>query len=258
MLEFKNITFQFKDEATPLFQNLSFQVNKGDFISIIGKSGIGKSTVFRLINGLLQPQEGTVLFQGQAVGQLEQYSGYMPQKDLLFPWRTVGENLMLPMELQRKKLPKKARENKAKEMLREVDLEDCFHKYPKDLSGGMRQRVSFVRTLLTGCQLLLLDEPFSALDALTRIELQEWLFGQCQHFQKTVLFVTHDVEEALFLSNRIFLLKGSPTATLDEYQVPNPVLEDFSHPKGRSRLDTPELQELKEELLQQLRKENSN
>lgn len=258
MLDFKNITFQFKDEATPIFHNLSFHVNKGDFISIIGKSGIGKSTVFRLINGLLQPQEGTVLFQGQPVGQLSQYSGFMPQKDLLFPWRTVGENLMLPMELQKKKLPKKERLNKAKEMLWEVGLEDCFHKYPKDLSGGMRQRVSFVRTLLTGCELLLLDEPFSALDALTKMELQEWLFGQCRHFQKTVLFITHDVEEALFLSNRIFLLKGTPTATLDEYLVPNPVLEDHSHLKIHSILDTPELQELKEELLQQLRKEDPN
>ena len=193
MLDFKDVVFQFPEEEKPIIDHLDFHVNRGEFISIIGASGCGKSTIFRLINRLLEPENGEILVAGTRVaGKNPPASGkensrkgthgktwgnapvcgYMPQQDLLFPWRTVEENLCLPMELQGG-ISKEEQHRRAQKALEDVGLAGKGDKRPSELSGGMRQRAAFARTLLTGAELLLLDEPFSALDYLTRIEMRE-------------------------------------------------------------------------------------
>ena len=162
MLEFKNVSFKYKEDNEPMMNNLSFEINEGEFISIIGPSGCGKSTIFRLINGLEKIQSGSVLVNGNSIDTLKNYSAFMPQKDLLFPWRTICENLSLPLEINQ--VNKIEREEKINAILKEIGLESYKDKFPKDLSGGMKQSVSFARTLLSGSELLLLDEPFIALD----------------------------------------------------------------------------------------------
>ncbi|MDO4531096.1 MAG: ABC transporter ATP-binding protein [Bacillota bacterium] len=246
MLEFKNVTFQYEGDEVPMMTDLSFSVEEGDFVSIIGASGCGKSTIFRLINGLEKLQQGEITVDGKPIGSLKQYSAFMPQKDLLFPWRTVAENICLPMELAG--VEKKEQEARCKEVLEQVGLLDYERKYPKDLSGGMKQRVSFARTLLSGADMLLLDEPFSALDFLTRVDMQEWLLKQRAHYHKTILFITHDVEEAIFLSRKIFVIQDRPFSSMEMVEVPLPEERD------RSDLKRPEIVELKEQLIGKLRR----
>ncbi|BCZ45397.1 ABC transporter ATP-binding protein [Clostridium gelidum] len=245
MLEFKNVTFKYLEYDYEMLNDLSFSVEKGEFVSIIGASGCGKSTIFRLINGLEKMQSGEIFINEDSIKNLKNYSAYMPQKDLLFPWRTIGDNLSLPMEIQ--KIKKSDRENRVLEILKEVGLSDYKDKFPKELSGGMRQRVSFARTLLTGSELLLLDEPFSALDSLTRILMQEWLLEEWKHFNKTILFITHDVEEAIFLSKSIFVIQDNPITHMERIEVP------LEYPRSRSSMQKPEIIELKESLISRLR-----
>ena len=205
MLKFDNVSFQYDVEDFSIIDHLSFDVQDGEFVSVIGASGCGKSTIFRLVNKLLLPASGEILVDGESIEKKRNYCGYMPQQDLLFPWRTVRENLLLPMEIRGGYSKTEMRE-KADAALESVGLKDWGDKTPKELSGGMRQRAAFARTVLTGSDLLLLDEPFSALDYLTRISMREWLLEQWEREKKTVLFITHDVEEAVFLSSRILVV----------------------------------------------------
>ena len=198
MLKFDNVSFQYDVEDFSIIDHLSFDVQDGEFVSVIGASGCGKSTIFRLVNKLLLPASGEILVDGESIERKRNYCGYMPQQDLLFPWRTVRENLLLPMEIRGGYSKTEMRE-KADAALESVGLKDWGDKMPKELSGGMRQRAAFARTVLTGSDLLLLDEPFSALDYLTRISMREWLLEQWEREKKTVLFITHDVEEAVFV-----------------------------------------------------------
>ena len=250
MLEFQEVSYQYPSEDFDIIDRLSFSVAPGSFHCIIGISGCGKSTIFRMTNGLLQPKGGTILVGGQPVAGRKGYCGYMPQKDLLFPWRTVGENVSLPLEIQGG-FSKPERRDRAEAALRDVGLAGCLDKMPDELSGGMRQRAAFARTMLTGCDLLLLDEPFSALDFLTRISMQEWLLEQWQRHQKTILFITHDVEEAIFLSSSVLVVESTPIRTLTELPIPAPF------PRERACLARPELVELKERLITLLRKQVS-
>ena len=211
-------------------------------------SGCGKSTIFRLVNKLLTPAEGTVLVNGTPIEKQKNYCGYMPQQDLLFPWRTVKENLMLPMEIQGG-ISKVEMEQRADQALESVGLKDWGKKSPKELSGGMRQRAAFARTVLTGSDLLLLDEPFSALDYLTRLSMREWLLEQWEREKKTVLFITHDVEEAVFLSSRILVVENMPITHLKSIEVP------AEYPRTREELMRPEIVKLKEDLIDMLRRE---
>ncbi len=247
MLEFQDVSFTYPGAETPIIQNLSFHVEAGSFVSIIGASGSGKSTLFRLLNSLETLQNGSITVNGTDIRNLSHYTSYMPQQDLLFPWRTVEKNVMLPMQVQ--KVPKEIQKKTAAEMLDRVGLRDWAKAYPRELSGGMRQRVSFARTLCGGSSLLLLDEPFSALDSITRISLQEWLREQWGTLDKTILFITHDVEEAIFLSEKILVLTGSPVTGLKEYTVPLPA------ERRRDMLLSGEIQELKESLVEILRSE---
>lgn len=246
MLEFKDVSFKYESDNEYMMKNLSFNVGKGEFVSIIGASGCGKSTIFRLINGLEKLQSGNVLVGGQDIEKQKNYSAFMPQKDLLFPWRSIEKNLALPLEVQG--IDKKEIHKRVNEVLEEIGLSAYAKKFPKDLSGGMKQRVSFGRTLLTGSELLLLDEPFSALDSLTRIDMQEWLLKQQQHFGKTILFITHDVEEAIFLSNRVFVIKDRPFSSMESVDIP------LDYPRERSLLKKENIVALKEDLISKIRR----
>ena len=250
MLKFDNVSFQYDVEDFSIIDHLSFDVQDGEFVSVIGASGCGKSTIFRLVNKLLLPASGEILVDGESIEKKRNYCGYMPQQDLLFPWRTVRENLLLPMEIRGGYSKTEMRE-KADAALESVGLKDWGDKTPKELSGGMRQRAAFARTVLTGSDLLLLDEPFSALDYLTRISMREWLLEQWEREKKTVLFITHDVEEAVFLSSRILVVEESPITHLRSIDVP------AEYPRSRHELRKPEILSLKEELIGMLRKETS-
>ena len=250
MLTFDNVRFQYAVEDFSIIDHLSFEVQDGEFVSIIGASGCGKSTIFRLVNKLLTPASGVIRVDGESIETKKNYCGYMPQPDLLFPWRTVRENLMLPMEIQGG-YSKEQMQKKADDALRSVGLADWGDKTPKELSGGMRQRAAFARTVLTGSDLLLLDEPFSALDYLTRLSMREWLLEQWEKEKKTVVFITHDVEEAVFLSSRILVVEQSPITHLRSIEVP------AGYPRSREELRRPEILSLKEELIGMLKKEKA-
>ncbi|MGY1460535.1 ABC transporter ATP-binding protein [Bacillus toyonensis] len=241
ILQFHNVSFHYDEK--PIIDELNASIQEKEFVSIIGPSGCGKSTLFRLITGLEEVSTGRI----ELTETKSHPVGYMPQKDMLLPWRTIIENAALPLECQG--VQKKEAQVKAKELLHKFGLQGYEGKYPKDLSGGMRQRVSFIRTLLTGGEILLLDEPFSALDALTKASLQEWLFEQWKEWEKTILFITHDVEEALFLSNRILVVEQQPITTLTERIVP------LDHKRTRKDLYKPDVLALKDELLSMLQRQ---
>lgn len=241
ILQFHNVSFHYDEK--PIINELNASIQDKEFVSIIGPSGCGKSTLFRLITGLEEASTGQI----ELTETKSHPVGYMPQKDMLLPWRTIIENAALPLECQG--VQKKEAQIKAKELLQKFGLQGYETKYPKDLSGGMRQRVSFIRTLLIGGEILLLDEPFSALDALTKASLQEWLFEQWKEWEKTILFITHDVEEALFLSNRIFVVENQPITTLTERIVP------LDRNRTRKDLYKPEVLALKDELLSMLQRQ---
>ena len=248
ILNFDRVSYQYPGEDFDIIDQLSFSVEPGSFHCMLGVSGCGKSTIFRMTNGLLQPKAGSIRVGGTPITEQKHYCGYMPQKDLLFPWRTIGENLALPLEIQGNCSKKEQRE-RIDAALADVGLEGCRDKRPVELSGGMRQRAAFARTMLTGSDLLLLDEPFSALDFLTRITMQEWLLDQWQRHKKTILFITHDVEEALFLSSSVLVVESTPIRTLREVPVP------LDYPRSRHDLTRPEIVDLREQLVELLRKQ---
>ncbi|GAA0372674.1 ABC transporter ATP-binding protein [Bacillus horti] len=248
VLQFEHVDFSYEgvvESQGHLLDSLSLSIEKGEFVSIIGPSGSGKTTLFRLISGLEQPSQGQILMVGQwkkdRLGQV----GYMPQQDLLLPWRTILENSCLPLEL--KGVSKEEAKRKVLDLLDEFGLAGTEHRYPTELSGGMRQRVSFLRSVLSGSPILLLDEPFSALDAITRLSMQEWLIQQWERWGKTILFITHDVDEALFLSDRILVCTQKPIKELQEVQVP------LDRPRTLRDLNQGQVIALKELLIQQLR-----
>ena len=213
MLTFDNVRFQYDSEDFSIIDHLSFTVDAGEFVCVIGPSGCGKSTIFRLVNKLLTPAEGTVLVNGTPIEKQKNYCGYMPQQDLLFPWRTVKENLMLPMEIQGG-ISKVEMEQRADQALESVGLKDWGKKSPKELSGGMRQRAAFARTVLTGSDLLLLDEPFSALDYQTRLQVGDDIGQIIRNEKKSALLVTHDLSEAISLADRVIVLSRRPAAII--------------------------------------------
>lgn len=208
-LEFENVSYRYPGEDFDIIDGLSFAVEPGSFHCIVGVSGCGKSTILRMTCGLLKPRSGRILVNGAPIDGQSHYCGYMPQRDLLFPWRTVGENLALPLEI-RGGYTKAERRELAESALEDVGLAGCADKLPGELSGGMRQRAAFARTMLAGSGLLLLDEPFSALDALTKREIHRWYMGMMERLDLATLFITHDIDEAVLLSDRICILSGQP------------------------------------------------
>ncbi len=274
-LEFDRVSCRYPEDDFDIIDDLSFSVEAGSFHCIVGASGCGKSTILRLTCGLLRPKAGTIRVNGRPIAEQSHCCGYMPQRDLLFPWRTVGENLALPLEI-RGGYTRAERRELAEEALADVGLAgcrdkmpselsggmrqraafartmlagSCRDKMPSELSGGMRQRAAFARTMLAGSDLLLLDEPFSALDFLTRVSMQEWLLEQWEKHRMTILFITHDVEEAVFLSGSVLAVDQTPIRRLSEIPVPAP------DPRTRACLARPEMAELREELIEMLRRQ---
>ena len=201
-------TFRPKGQPIEALSGINLTVAAGAFVSIIGPSGCGKSTLFNIIVGLDEPDSGQVCVDNTPLLQRTGRFGYMPQRDLLLPWRTIIGNVILGAELAGKDTVAARRE--AEELLPLFGLAGFGSAYPATLSGGMRQRAALLRTFLCHRNVMLFDEPFGALDALTRRELQDWLLGVWQRLQKTILFITHDVEEALYLSDRVIVLSARP------------------------------------------------
>lgn len=203
-LDVNNLNFSYTDKT--IIKNLSFSVPDGAFISILGPSGCGKSTLLNVLSGLLKPQSGEIRIDDVPVRGTSRELAYMPQNDLLFQWRTILDNVCLYGEIHHQK--KEMRQTALRQMVR-FGLAGCENKYPDELSGGMRQRAAFLRTTLCEAGIYLLDEPFGALDVITRSDMQDWLRKLCTGLHRTILLVTHDTDEAIYLSDRILIL-GAP------------------------------------------------
>ncbi len=210
LLEIKNVslTYQTLNDEITAIKDLSFSVKEGEFVSIIGPSGCGKTTILSLIAGLLQPTLGEILIEGKGVEKKNKSLGYMLQKDHLFPWRTIEKNVFLPLEI--KGINTLENKNYAVSLLDKYGLENFKKNYPEQLSGGMRQRVALIRTLSSKPKLLLLDEPFSALDYQTRLSVCDDVYKIIRAERKTTVLVTHDISEAISMSDKIIVLTERP------------------------------------------------
>ncbi len=214
-------------------------VEPGEFVSLVGPSGCGKSTLLRIVAGLERPSSGTTSIGDVIQDGTPGLCGYMPQRDMLLPWRSVLDNAALPLSFQG--FSRREARRRAAQLLHAFGLGDFENAWPSALSGGMRQRAALARTILTGRRALLLDEPFGALDALTKLDMQSWLLGVCQSLGATVLLVTHDLEEAVYLSDRVYVMGSRPGRVVAEVAVglPRPRDEDvtttpaFAALKGR-------------------------
>ncbi len=222
-------------------------VNVGEFVTVIGPSGCGKSTLFNIIAGVDQPTSGLIAIDGDTSGVRAGKCGYMPQQPLLLPWRTAEENVMLGLDVRH--VPRKKARQEAHELLKRFGLVEFSGNYPATLSGGMRQRIALLRTVLFNSSFLLLDEPFGALDALTRLSLQMWLLDLWQAFHSSVLFITHDVREAILLSDRVYVLSARPGRVVRVVEI------DLPRPRKAEQLALPQAVQLEQELIELLMKE---
>ena len=209
LFETKNVslTYQTTDDEIKAIENLSFSCMEGDFLSIIGPSGCGKTTVLSMLAGLLKPTSGSIIFNQENDNKKIEI-GYMLQKDHLFPWRTIEKNVFLPLEI--KKIKSKDSKEYVIQLIKKYGLEEFIKKYPDQLSGGMRQRVALIRTLASNPKLLLLDEPFSALDSQTRLLVCDDVYNIIKAEKKTAVLVTHDISEAISMSDIIVVLTDRP------------------------------------------------
>ena len=228
-----------------VLDDIQLTVGEGEFVSIIGPSGCGKSTLLNIVAGLDSPDSGTVTVGGdQGVSALGRV-GYMQQKDLLLPWRTVLDNAILGLELHG--VPRRQARTRALEFTEFFGLKGFENQYPYALSGGMKQRAAFLRTMLMDQEIVLLDEPFGALDALTRVQMQEWLLELWDSLRKTIVLITHDMDEAILLSDRVYVLTQRPgrvTLVLDV---------DLPRPRSYEQVTEPQFARLKSRLLEPLR-----
>ncbi|MEJ3655182.1 ABC transporter ATP-binding protein [Actinomycetes bacterium KLBMP 9759] len=230
----------------PVLDGVSFAVAPGEFVSLVGPSGCGKSTLFNVIAGLEPPDGGRVLVEGDdATGRVDPFA-YMPQQDLLFPWRTVIDNAALGLEVAGVRR-REARERAAK-LFEPFGLAGFERAHPRELSGGMRQRAALLRTVVQERPVLLLDEPFGALDSLTRTDMQTWLDEVRARYDWTVLMITHDVREAVYLSDRVLVLAPRPTSVHREITV------DLPRPRDLDMTTSTRFAELEAELLDALRR----
>lgn len=234
------------DESVLMLDDVTVSARRGEFVSIVGPSGCGKSTLLSILTGLVRPDGGVVRLDGcEVTGKLGR-TGYMPQKDLLLPWKTVLDNTAIGLELRG--LSRKEARREAGHWFPRFGLEGYEQAHPSTLSGGMRQRAALLRTVLTGRDTLLLDEPLGALDALTRMDMQQWLIDLCSSLGKTIVLVTHDVDEALYLSDRVYVMSPRPGTVRRIVEVP------FARPRQYDETVTSHLfGELKRDVLSALR-----
>lgn len=210
-------SFNYQNNRLNVLNNLDFIVDDGEFIALLGPSGCGKSTLFNIIAGLILPECGAMFLNGEYVDCNTKAFGYMQQKDLLLPWRTVLKNVLIGPEIGKE--TEEFVKSKALSLLSQLGLQGFENSYPSQLSGGMRQRVALVRTLLCNKEFLLLDEPFGALDAMTRTVMQSILMDIWKKKKQTILLITHDVEEALSLADKILVLTARPASIKSEISV---------------------------------------
>lgn len=210
MVEFKNVTVSYpgKGVIRPAVVDVNLTVSKGRFVCVVGPSGCGKSTLLHVCSGLLKVSGGEFRYQGKEWNKLHQGIGYVTQRETLLPWKTVLGNIALPLKLNG--VSRAERRERAAEMAASVGLGDWLNRYPRELSGGMRQRVQLARTLVTAPTLLLMDEPFGALDAVLRVRMQEFLKSRIEGTDLTTIFVTHDLTEALTIGDEVVAMAGAP------------------------------------------------
>jgi NitT/TauT family transport system ATP-binding protein len=233
MLTFEAVNRRFNDLSA--LEQINLKVERGGFVALVGPSGCGKTTLLNLAAGLAQPDSGTVVYNGTQLTKPNTSAGYLTQDDALLPWRDVLTNVALPLEI--KGVDKPTRHARAREIIRKVGLTDFEHHRPSQLSGGMRKRVSLARTLVYQPETLLLDEPFAALDAQTRMLMQKQLLELYRELKLTVLLVTHDIGEAIALSNRIVLLSARPGRIIEAIDVPHAPNHDvFRRERGNEEL----------------------
>lgn len=217
-LKVSGITFAY--EETPVLKDVNVELHEHELVSILGASGCGKTTLFHIISGLHKPRQGKVMLNGKDITGCPGQISYMMQKDLLLPYRTIQDNVSLPLVLKGES-KRKARE-KVSLYFEEFGLEGTQRKYPRQLSGGMRQRAALLRTYMFSRDVALLDEPFSALDTLTKSEMHRWYLDVMDKIHLSTLFITHDIDEAILLSDRIYLLTGKPGRVTEEIIIKEP------------------------------------
>ena len=212
-LSIENLKLSFDDQL--ILNDLSFGIQEQEFVTILGPSGCEKSTILNILAGLIDDYSGTIKVDGQKIQGVSEHFAYMPQDDLLLEWRTIVENVTLYGKIHHDKSAKQ----KALAQFKTFGLEGYENAYPSSLSGGMRQRAAFLRTSLCQADILLLDEPFGALDVITRNDMQDWLLNLRKQYNRTTLLVTHDIDEALYLSDRILVLSNKPSVILKEIDL---------------------------------------
>ncbi|MBX5442824.1 MAG: ABC transporter ATP-binding protein [Solirubrobacteraceae bacterium] len=242
-LEIRGLSKSFGD--LEVLRDLRLRADRGEFVSILGPSGSGKSTTFSILTGAVAADGGEVLVDGRPLEQADHAPfAFMPQKDVLLPWRRIEANLTLGLEVQG--VSKAEARRRVRPLVARFGLAGFERHYPAQLSGGMRQRAALLRTVVQEREVLLLDEPFGALDALTRTEMQRWLEAMWERDRWTVLLITHDVREAVFLSDRIYVLSPRPATVIREVEVPLP------RPRTLETLADPRAARIEAELLESL------
>lgn len=245
-LSLENIysTYYSGNQRLPVLDGITLAVNAGEFVSVLGPSGSGKSTMLKLSAGLIKPDRGRVLLDNNDISGHPQLVSYMPQQDLLFPWKTLLENAALPLLAAGEK--RKDALIRVKKMLPDFGLKGFADYYPHQLSGGMRQRAALMRMILVESKLILLDEPFAALDTLTRENLQDWLLKIWSSDRRSVLFVTHSIDEAIYLSDRIYVITERPGRIILEQKI------ELKRPRERIMVAGPEFSLYKKILIEAL------
>lgn len=225
-----------------VLDNVTLSVDEGEFVSVLGPSGSGKSTLFHLIGGISHPDTGDIYLDGKQINGKRGSISYTPQSPSLLPWRTVLQNVVLGAEISGVK-----NEEAALEMIERAGLTGYERAYPHELSGGMKQRVAFIRSLLSPQSIICLDEPFSALDEFTRLEMQKWLLSIWKEYKRSILFVTHNIDEAIYLSDRIIVLSTNPATVKKEFSIP------FTRPRDENILLSEEFLKWKKAIYQELK-----
>ena len=217
ILALEDVSFGYGDEPD-LLANFNLRIAKGEFVAFLGPSGSGKSTLLNLVAGLLEPRSGHIRFNRQQLQGINRDVGYMTQGDTLLPWLTVAKNVLLPLELRG--IPRSERQQRLARALDLVGLTDALHKHPSELSGGMRRRALLARSLIYGPPMLLMDEPFAALDAQLRETMHQELLSTVNRLDESVMFVTHDIAESVLLADRVVVLSHRPLCILEDVAIP--------------------------------------
>ena len=235
-------------DSRQVLKNINLNISQGEFVSLVGVSGSGKSTLLNIIAGLEKPDTGLVLLNGESLNGKTGKVSYMFQKDLLFPYYTILDNVILPLIISGMK--KEDAQKKAEPFFAQFGLDGTQQKYPKQLSGGMKQRAAFLRTYLSSKELMLLDEPFSALDMITKNQMHEWYLNVMSKLKLTTLLITHDIEEAILLSDRIFIMNN--VNSNEASNVINEIKVELPFPRNMDLCYTEEFNRLKKMIFAKL------